>query len=333
MISIQQIATRLGVSTATVSRALTPQYAHKVRPETRKKILALCDEVNYRPGITGRSFVTGKTYKIGIILGELQTDLGSPLFGLFMRAFCRTIQLHGYTANILYAGTSDNMADNAVEFLQSSVADAYLLGAALLNTKLEYAVRKSKCPVITLNQNRNELDGLDSIYRNLTPAYSKAWSMVSEAEAKNTAFIHGLTDNQKMQPFAEAAPQGTFFDDITLSHNFRYQDLNDFSEIYNMTDRLKQYSVLWCASDIIAFNIYKSFCAKGIEKEQMPRILGFDNAQETMQSAGKPFLSTIDPCWEILGERAAELLLDRINNKNTPTETGIDAKLILRDTF
>lgn len=333
MISIQQIAKRLGVSTATVSRALDPRYAHKVRPETRKKILDLCNEINYRPDITGRSFVTGRTYKIGIILGALQNDIGSPLFGLFMRAFCRTIQMHGYAATILYAGTDDNLTDNAIEFLQSSVADAYLLGSSLLNTKLEYAVKKSKCPVITLNQTRKKLDGFYSIYRKLDSAYKEAWTHVKKDEMDNMVFIHGRDDTFKIFSLLDTAPSEINLKDIALSYNFRYQDLDDFSEIYNISDRLQQYSIIWCASDIIAFNICKAFRCNGIPKENMPRILGFDNAEETIQNSPKPFISTIDPCWDELGQTTAELLLDRLNNKEIPAETGVDAKLILRETF
>lgn len=333
MVSIQKLADRLGVSTATVSRALTPEHAHKVRPETRERILQLCNAANYRPSITGRSFVTGKTYKIGIILGAIEKDLGSPLFGLFMRAFCRTAQHHGYSATLLSADTEGNSQNSAIEFLQSSVADAYLLGAALLNTELEDIVRKSHCPVVTLNQNREMLAGLHSIYRDLTPAYRQAWEILSENERQNTAFVHGLQDKFKFAPLREAAPNGVLLDDITLVQNYRYQDLNDFSELYSMTDKLQQYSVLWCASDIIAFNIYNSFKLKGIAAEKMPRILGFDNAEETITSDENPFLSTIDPCWNKIGETAAGLLLNRINGKNTESETGVEAKLILRKTF
>lgn len=333
MISIQQIAKRLGVSTATVSRALDPRYAHKVRPETRKKILDLCNEKGYRPTITGRSFVTGKTYKIGVILGEIEKDLGSPLFGLFMRAFCRSLQMQGYTATILYAGIDDNLTDNTIEFLQSSVADAYLLGSSFLNPKLEYAVKQSRCPIVTLKQTQNNIDGIDYVYRNLLPAYQQAWSCVRKSELNNTAFIHGLNDDSKTSALRKTAPSGACIDDITLSHNFRYRDLDAFSEIYEMLDKLQQYSVIWCASDIIAFNICKAFCHSGLAKDKTPRVLGFDNAEETIQDTVKPFLSTIDPCWDIIGQTAAELLLNRINKKDTPPEIGVEAKLILRDTF
>lgn len=333
MISIQKLASQLGVSTATISRALTPQYAHKVRPETRKRILELCNQYNYRPNITGRSFVTGKTYKIGVILGDLQYDFGSPLFGIFMHNFCSTLQVHGYNATILYAGADNNLESNAIEFLRSSGADAYLLGAALIDTKLEDVVKKSHCPVITYNPNCKKLNNLDSIYRNLSPAYSQAWQRIPENEQNNTAFIHGLNDKFKMQPLAQSAPDGIFFDDISLSSNFRYQDLNDFTELYNLTNTLQQYSVLWCASDLIAFNIYNALRMKGTAKEKMPKIIGFDNAEDTLESNQTPFLSTIDPCWAEMGEKAAKLLLDKINNKITESETGIEAKLILRETF
>ena len=64
MLSIKEVARLTGLSTATVSRALDPRYADRVKPSTRKKILAVCDSADFRPDAAARSFVTGKSYKV-----------------------------------------------------------------------------------------------------------------------------------------------------------------------------------------------------------------------------------------------------------------------------
>ena len=106
MLSIKEVARLTGLSTATVSRALDPRYAGKVRPETREKILAVCDSGNYRPGIAGRSFVTGKSYKVGFISGDPAGDFGNLFQGYFFQEVGFELQKAGYSLLLLCA--SDN---------------------------------------------------------------------------------------------------------------------------------------------------------------------------------------------------------------------------------
>lgn len=333
MVSIQKLAERLGVSTATVSRALTPEHAHKVRPETRKRIIELCNEFNYRPNITGRSFVTGRTYKLGIILGAIEKDIGSPFFGLFMRSFCRAIQQKGYTATILYAGQDDNQTNNVMEFLQSSIADGYFLGDAMLDTAIEDFIRESNCPVITLAKSQKTINGICNVYRDLVPAYEKAWSLLNETERKNTVFVHNGGDVYKLEVLQNAAPADGRIDEILLKNNVSYKGLNNFEELAEYADVLSRYSVIWCESDLIAFNVFNTLKAKGVSAKKMPKILGFDNAEETLENFHVPVLSTVDPCWDKLGCAAAEMLLRQLYGKSEQQQTGIEAKLILRKTF
>ena len=333
MVSIQKLAARLGVSTATVSRALTPEHAHKVRPETRKRILELCNEERYRPNITGRSFVTGRTYKIGIILGAIEKDIGSPFFGLFMRSFCRTIQQRGYTATILYAGHDDKKSNNVIEFLQSSIADGYFLGTTMLDTAIKDSIRKSQCPVITLNQTNREVNDICSICRNLVPAYREAWSLLKKSERQNTVFLCNADDVKKFEVLQLTAPTDAKIDKILLEKNISYRGLNNLEELNRHTDDLLKYSVIWCESDMIAFSIYNILKSREIPADKIPKILGFDNAEGTLDNFHAPILSTVDPCWDKLGCAAAERLLRQLDGKSEQPQTDIEAKLVLRDTF
>ena len=53
------MADRLGVSIATVSRAMNDKPG--VSPETRERVLALAQELQYQPNLAARSLVTSRT--------------------------------------------------------------------------------------------------------------------------------------------------------------------------------------------------------------------------------------------------------------------------------
>ena len=75
--SIYTIAQRVGVSAATVSRALSGQG--RVRPETRQRILAAAEELNYRPSRLARRLsgpeITIVVFYAGMHLEEFGLDI------------------------------------------------------------------------------------------------------------------------------------------------------------------------------------------------------------------------------------------------------------------
>ncbi len=74
MVSIKQIANDMGVSTATISNALTGKG--RVSQELTARIRTRADELGYRPSTAARALKTGQTG----ILGLVMPDLTNPLF-------------------------------------------------------------------------------------------------------------------------------------------------------------------------------------------------------------------------------------------------------------
>lgn len=74
MVSIKEIASDIGVSTATISNALTGKG--RVSQELVTRIRERAEELGYRPSIAARALKTGQTG----ILGLVMPDLTNPLF-------------------------------------------------------------------------------------------------------------------------------------------------------------------------------------------------------------------------------------------------------------
>ena len=77
--SIRDVARRANVSLATVSRAFAEPGL--VRAETLERVLAVAEELHYRPSRAARSLTTGKTGNIGLVV----PDLGNPFFSAILK--------------------------------------------------------------------------------------------------------------------------------------------------------------------------------------------------------------------------------------------------------
>ena len=71
--TIRDVASELGMSVATVSRALS--QPELLRPETRERVLSVVSKLGYRPNVLARSLSRGQTHAIVLVVPKL-----SPFF-------------------------------------------------------------------------------------------------------------------------------------------------------------------------------------------------------------------------------------------------------------
>jgi DNA-binding LacI/PurR family transcriptional regulator len=123
--SARQIAEMVGVSIATVSRALNaPQ---QVTPETRDRVLAAANRVGYRPSPLGRNLVVGRSHLVGLIV----PNIGFPLYGLMARSLEDVLEPLGLRALL---ASSDDDADREIEAAHSLLRHA-VDGGIVINSR------------------------------------------------------------------------------------------------------------------------------------------------------------------------------------------------------
>ena len=100
MASIKDVAKAAGVSTATVSRALSK--GEHVRPEVRKRVMEAVEQLAYRPNLLARSLRSQQTTTIGLIV----SDIRNPFFTSISRAVEDTAYEQGYS--LFLCNTDEN---------------------------------------------------------------------------------------------------------------------------------------------------------------------------------------------------------------------------------
>ena len=335
MLTIREIAKKTGLSTATVSRALDSRFAGKVKESTRKRIMTVCDRGNYRPSITGRSFSMKKTYKVGMIFGSIERDLGNPLCGLFMRGVCDELQKAGYTSIVLHAAPPQDRG--VIDLLRSQVADAYILGTSMISEPVLDSALRSDTPVISLGSVGQNCD-LTGVRRDLEPAYRDIWSRIPASWSGKIAFCQARMSmaDDKFSVLRRTAPAGFRCDRIALEFpclDFCFDRFSARTAAMSMLDRLAGYKLLWCGSDLTALGIKDALETAGLTVGRDIFLIGNDDLENLAGgTAMHPFLSTVDEHMEEYGRLAAAQAVNCIG-RTADEPVILKADYIVRDSF
>jgi LacI family transcriptional regulator len=103
--TLKQIALKSGVSAQTVSRILRDQSA-KHRPETRRRVLKIARELNYRPNPLSRALLGQKSMTIGLIVKGLSV----PVATRRIRELAHIARKNGY---LIYIVGIDERGDDS----------------------------------------------------------------------------------------------------------------------------------------------------------------------------------------------------------------------------
>jgi LacI family transcriptional regulator len=90
-VTMKDIAQELGISIGTVSKVLRDHP--DISEETRERVRKRMRELNYRPNLTARALVTGRTHTIGLVV----PDLVHPFFGEVAGGLSKLLRTKGYS--------------------------------------------------------------------------------------------------------------------------------------------------------------------------------------------------------------------------------------------
>lgn len=315
MLSIREIAKRTQLSTATVSRALNPATAEKVKPETRNRILALCDEAKFRPDSNARCFSTGNTYKIAFISGRVSMDLGFQLSALSWEAICDELQKNGYNFLVLGTHNDEKMDGNVINFLRSNVADAYIMGSSIVSKSVLEAILDCGRPVLTIENILGEDTPLN-LSRDIEPAYKEIWQRIPDSfRNEDIVYCVEQKDVNKYHCACASAPQGRKLNSHIISlpivtHAF-YRSLAA-EALKKDIELFKTKKLIWCCSDLMAFGVMElmSGCGRELGKDYF--LIGYDNLEGINNYGDNAVLSTLDGMNYEYGVMAVKMILRAI---------------------
>jgi len=141
------VARAAGVSVQTVSRALNNKdYIHK---DTRSRILAEVERLHYRPSRVAQSFVTRRTFSVGLRLG----DLGNPFFADVLLGVQAVAARSDYTILLNNTNPEQYSFPDSLALMSSQGVDGLILFMTnATERELVDFVDQNGIPVVVVNE-------------------------------------------------------------------------------------------------------------------------------------------------------------------------------------
>ena len=154
-ITIFDVAHEAGVSKSTVSNVV--RGVDEVSDETRKRVLAVIERLDYKPNGIARQFVKRRTTIVGVLVG----DLGNPYHAHLAQAVERALFRCGHTAMFCNVEGDDELAVAGVDALvEQRVAGFVFLAMIERTPRLAEALRRAGVPIVTIGLRQDWTDSV-----------------------------------------------------------------------------------------------------------------------------------------------------------------------------
>lgn len=149
MVTIYDIARRVGCAPLTVSRALGGAYG--VREKTKKEILLAAKEMNYVPDSTAKNLKSKRSWNIGVIMYvEGLSGLKHYLFAEILDSFANVVESHNYDIT-LFSKNIVLSKKSLLEHCRSKRLDGVFIVCGDFTAKPIKELLASEIPVVTVD--------------------------------------------------------------------------------------------------------------------------------------------------------------------------------------
>jgi DNA-binding LacI/PurR family transcriptional regulator len=319
-VTITDVARAAGVSTSTVSRALSlPQ---KVDPATRERVLRVAEHLGYQPNRAARGLITGRTGNLGLIL----PDLANPFFPSLVKA----IQHHAHRADhqVLMMDTDEDptVELGLVRSLAKQVDGIILCSPRMRPPELREAA--SLGPTVLVNRRTrgvpsvvfDNIDGMRQIIAHLAGLGHELVGFAGGPRSSwsNTERLRGLRT-------------------VTAEHGVRLVELGNFPPTFDGGRVAADGALLSGATAVLAYNdlvavgLCRALAEGGVDVPGELSVVGIDDI--TVAGMVRPALTTLALRTDVVGRAAVDLVLELLSDRTTAGTPQIDvpAELVVRD--
>ena len=308
--SLKDLADKLGVSIATVSRAL--RNSHEVGEEMTQKVKQLAKELNYRPNPFAQSLRKEAPRVIGVIVPNLVTHYYAAVLD----------GIEDYASQLGYSVISANSHEDHEREAQAldNFLNMHVEGiiACLAQDTTDYShfeqLHKMGVPLVFFARCCLE-DMFSQVVGNGDVAAQEATQHMIETGSRRVAFIGGPNHldmvRRRKHGYLEALRENR----IPIDRDLVVCDKIDFDVARNATLRLLEGEnppdAILAFNDIITYAAFDAIKSKGLRIPEDVAIIGFTDGDTA--AFVTPRLTAIMDQAHVQGTKACQLLMKSIN--------------------
>lgn len=313
IVTIKDIAKRLGISASTVSRAL--RGSTEINEETKKLVQALAKELNYSPNPIALSLKEKKTKVIGVIVPEIANYFCSAVIaGIEDFAYAK-----GYHVVIFQSHERYEREVTNIGLLQSRRIDGLIISVSneTKNGKHIQELIDRGVPVVMFDRICNEIDTPRVVTDDEGGAYLATCHLIEQGYTKIAHVgmaAHLSVTKNRMKGYMDALKKHgiTFQKKWVVSCDFSAKNIKKAVEKLFKND--PKPDAILAAAERIAIRSYEVLKEMKLRIPEDVALAGFiDNPVSRVIEP--PLTSVHQPTFDI-GQSAARLLIDMVENNS-----------------
>ncbi|AHJ73893.1 LacI family DNA-binding transcriptional regulator [Kosakonia sacchari] len=310
--TLEDVARAAGLSSMTVSRALnTPQL---VRPKTVEKVLAAVKATGYIPNALAGGLASRRSKLIAVVVPQINNNM----FVDTIQAISDELAKRGYHMLLCVAGYTQQTEAELVAALLSRRPDGIVLTGIHHSTDLKKVILNASVPVVEIwDLTPTPLDMLVGFSHEkvgqataeylLRKGYRRPgllWTVDKRASQRKAGLCEALARHGITDPLSV---------DVALPARF-----TSGREGLSQLLALGESDVIVCSSDTLAQGAIVEAQARGLCVPQDVAVIGFGDLD--FAAGNNPAITTVSVDRQIIGQRAATLLMERIEGTSSGEE-------------
>jgi len=336
LVTLKQIAEELGISVATVSKALK-DYSD-VSKRTRALVRETAHRLNYKPNSFAVNLRTKESKTIGIIIPEIVHHF----FSSVIKGIVSQAEKKGYLVIMLQSNESYDLEKKQLDLLISKRVDGILISLANGTGNFDHIknVISQDIPLVMFDKIAKVVNCSKVIIDDRKAAYMATQYLINIGCKKIAHFRGPLLPQNSIDRFLG-------YKQALLDNNIKYDSslvyINECSDKSfeegkkNAKQLLKDHKDvdgIFINTDLVAIGAMTLFLEKGIKIPEQINIVGFSNW--FMSSVISPSLTTVDQPGFKMGKKAFKILYKEMmakkKNKNFDyKQVVLDTELVIRD--
>lgn len=326
-VSIRDVAAAAGVSTATVSRVLSPASSQfPMRQETRERVVQAIKDLGYRPNALARALLHQRTAAIGLVL----PDISNPYYPPLVRGVEDVASAHCYRVVLCNTDRDQEKIAAYLDTLVMTRVDGIIVaGGSLTQLSGESDVlRTYQTKLVTVG--RHELEHRSVRIDNVA-ATRTATQHLLDLGHRRIAFLRGPEESStaadRLAGYRAAMGDTPIADEPLRTRGF--DERSGYELTRALLDNTPRPTAFVSANDRMAFGAYAAIADAGLSLPCDVSVVGFDDVP--MASFVRPTLTTVAvPTYEI-GQTAMRLLLAAFEGDVTTDPVLLPTRLVVRN--
>lgn len=308
------VAAAAGVSPTAVSFVLNGRDGGNISPETKKRILAVAEMLEYRPHHVAQSLRSQTTHSLGLVTDAVAS---SPFGGRILAAATERAQANGHILLVMDLHSHDEREGIAFRELERRQVDALIyasMGFRLLDT-----VPKSNLPVVLANCTAEHADEL-SVFPDDASGATHALDHLADLGHRHVGMVSGnwnpsiggdaggnISGPIRRDAFLAAAERRGVEARVSETGWEIDDGYRGAMELLDCAPELRP-AALFCVTDRVAVGAMLAAARFGLGVPEDVSIVGFDD-QEKVAAFTVPPLTTVALPHAGMGDQAVALAL------------------------